>query len=164
MNEKSPKQADIIPFRGRVEMLDGLTDSEVIEHFLAELRHPGVRARTAEYILEYTGNASYEGLPPERIAWRERMRQICNVNREDPNVDVLTQEFGKEIIKSDSDEVIGLIEGALISTKNRSQDLVQERRALRALLDVREAAIRRGIHDTEEWENIVDRLIPSKES
>lgn len=141
-------------------MLNNLTDSEVIEHFMTELRHPGVQGRIAECIIEYADTHSYEGLSPEKIAWRERMKRIRDANIEDPNVDRLVEELGKEVIESGSDDVISLIEGALISTKNRSKDLVQERRALRVLLDIREAAVRRGMDDAERWENIIDKIVP----
>jgi len=147
-------EAIIIPFKDHTDYLDDLGDDEVLSHFLSELRHPGVRGRLPQYILEYAGTKRRDNLTPERIAWRERMERIRF------SVGVSNHDWDRLIDETDEEYDAGFaaIVHALQDTRE-NKELAEERQALLVLLDLRVAAINRGLVDTDEWQELVNRLI-----
>lgn len=153
VEEHNERDAVILPFPVPGEQLAEMPDEEVLDHFLSELRHPGVRNRLAQYILEYAGSRPRDGLNAERIAWRERMGQIrFSVGVSNNDWDKLVDESNEEY-----DAGFAAIVQALQTTRD-NKDLAEERQALLVLLDLRVAAINRGLFESEEWEALVDNL------
>lgn len=152
MSKEMPPD-NIIPFTSKVEKLDTMDDREVLEHFLAQLRHPGAAGDEAGRVLEYAGARSYDGLTEDRVAWRERMLEIRSfIAYSDQDWDNLVDESHE-----DYDAGFAAIVRALQQTRG-NESFEEQRKALQILLDVRVAAIKNGLSDTSQWEQLAETL------
>ena len=152
MSEKLPEHT-VLRFTSKEERLAAMEDSEVLNHFLAELRHPSGAGHLAEKILVYAGTKSSENLSDERRAWRDRMVTIrFSIGYSDNDWDKLIDQHDEEY-----DAGFAAIVSALQDTRD-SKDLSDERKALQVLLDLRVAAINRGLQDTKDWQLLAKKL------
>lgn len=155
MNEKHSSDADIIPFRDKVTRLEKMSDGEVIDHFLAQLRHPGAqrtRPELAAHILKLVGEGD-EAEDPSRLAWQERMQSIAlSTSVSDSQWDKLIDPTADEY-----DSGFAALATGLQDTKG-NEDLANERAAMFSLLDLRVASLRCQLYDSEQWVRLAEIL------
>ena len=159
MSEKSYESgAKVIrfPVEGFVDPAE-LEDKEIIERFLAQLRHPGAphdSLKLAEFIQEIAGQKSSEGLPANLRAWRDRMLQIrMSTGWSDGQYDAIINTDDEKY-----DEGFIALYDALVEMRPRMRDFEEQRGAVMTLMDLRVTAINKCLNKTDDWEKLANLL------
>lgn len=158
MAERIPENfGNTIMFEDKEARLDNMEDKEVIERFVASLCHPGAGATSeqrADSVLCYAGIKRVDGLTDLRQKWRERIRTI------ESQTAALSDKMYDDLIdprhESYDEGFASLIESILEIHDNDELDI--QRRALRALSDLRIASLRVGAYDSRPWCVLAEQL------
>lgn len=135
-------------------------DQEVVDRFLAQFYHPGALKRSSDelgvYVRELLSGEMQTPASPAQIDWRKRV------------VDLMVDVGGIDDSTFDHWAVVDGpfrdIFSALRRTYDNSKDVVNERKALILLLNLRAGVLERddaSRNSDEYWQNLVVRLVGS---
>jgi hypothetical protein len=136
-----------------------LVDTEVVVAFLDQMSHPGAHSPSdelGEYIQRLLGDRNRTDMTPGDYAWRDRIKKIMvDIDSMDPDV------VGELLAK---DTVLKELFDALARTRDNAEELIEQRRALLLLADLRVGVAIRKMQRPEldaKWVGIVERLAGS---
>lgn len=142
---------------------DLLDDESAFALFLSQLTHPSTRQMDSHeiggFIQDLLGAGHDEEWSSRQLAWQNRLMSL-----ERDSDDLADEEFNELIEDGDGfDEPFATIVEALSTGRTSAQSMVEERRALLLLKDLRLGAVDRGLVDevsNHKWLEIIDRLKP----
>lgn len=127
-----------------------ISDQEAVQFFFSEVLHPSNQRKVGIVVQRMIGDRDSDGLTEIDQQWRKRMSEIM-IDADDLDDESL-----------DADTPLRTIDATLRSTRERARDLVDERRALRVLRDLRAGVTTREgldrVRDDARWGELIRKL------